>query len=182
MAFEVVSTQTLAFIGRKAAKLARRGVRRVFAIQTRRDRALEWSRSRRRWTVLDPTSYIEDLSLAVPLPVAALLTAVEGDDEIARALILKGNRVIKASLAEDKAQGKAEGKAEGRTEGLAEALLAMLAARGLRVDDAARARICEERDVTRLLAWIGLASACKTIGELFAARRPGRRGRRPDLR
>src|SRR5205809_7867384 len=31
MAFEVVSTQTLKFVGRKASKLARRGVRRVFA-------------------------------------------------------------------------------------------------------------------------------------------------------
>ncbi|MGH9888695.1 MAG: Uma2 family endonuclease, partial [bacterium] len=78
MAFEVVSSQTMAFVGRKAAKLVRRGVRRVFAIQTKRDRALEWSRSRRRWEELDPTSNIEDLSLAVPLPVAALLTAAEG--------------------------------------------------------------------------------------------------------
>lgn len=55
MAFEVVSSQTMTFVGRRAAKLARRGVRRVFAIQTKRDRALEWSRKRRRWEPLDPT-------------------------------------------------------------------------------------------------------------------------------
>src|ERR1043165_8791105 len=87
MAFEVVSSQTMKFVGRRAAKLARRGVRRVFAIQTKRDRALEWSRKRRRWEPLDPTSYIEDPCLVVPLPVAALLTAAEADDDIARALI-----------------------------------------------------------------------------------------------
>jgi Uma2 family endonuclease len=183
MAFEVVSSQTMAFVGRKARKLVRRGVRRVFAIQTKRDRALEWSRTRRCWEELDPTSYIEDLSLAVALPVAALLTAVEADDEIARALILKGNRVFAASLAEGKAKGRAEGKArgraegkvqgwaEGRAEGLAEALLAMLAARGIRITKAARDRIREERGVARLRAWIGRASKCTSLNELFAASR-----------
>jgi Uma2 family endonuclease len=188
MAFEVVSSQTMAFVGRRAAKLARRGVRRVFAIQTKRDRALEWSRRRRRWEPLDPTSYIEDPSLAVPLPVAALLTAAEGDDEIARALILKGNRVIEASLAKGKAKGRAEGRAkgraegrakgraEGKAEGLADALLATLAARGVRVAKAARARIRGERDVARLLAWISRASTCESVRELFAARRARRPG------
>src|SRR5919198_3359117 len=41
LAFEVVSTQTLSNASRKAAKLAARGVRRVFAIDVERARALE---------------------------------------------------------------------------------------------------------------------------------------------
>jgi hypothetical protein len=43
LAFEVVSTETLAHAGQKAARLVERGVRRVFAVDVGRGCALEWS-------------------------------------------------------------------------------------------------------------------------------------------
>jgi hypothetical protein len=61
--------------------------------------------------------------------------------------------------------------------GLAEALLAMLAARGIRVTKAACGRIGEERDVARLHEWIGRATRCASLRELFAAGRARRKGR-----
>lgn len=42
LAFELASTQSLDHAGRKAAKLAGRGMRHVFAIDIERSRALEW--------------------------------------------------------------------------------------------------------------------------------------------
>ena len=53
LAFEIVSQQSLGYAGRKAAKLAGRGVRRVFAIHVERSRALEWSAERDAWRELD---------------------------------------------------------------------------------------------------------------------------------
>jgi hypothetical protein len=47
IAFEVLSTQSIEDAGRKAAKLSRRGVRRVFGIDLARERLLEWSRELR---------------------------------------------------------------------------------------------------------------------------------------
>jgi len=55
LAFEVVSTESLGHAGRKAAKLLARGVRRVFAIDVERTRALEWSASLGTWSMLDPS-------------------------------------------------------------------------------------------------------------------------------
>jgi hypothetical protein len=54
LAFELASTQSLGHAGRKAAKLAGRGVRRVFAIDVERSRALEWSAALGAWRELDP--------------------------------------------------------------------------------------------------------------------------------
>ena len=54
LAFEVVSTESIGRAGIKAAQLVARGVRRVFAIDIERSRALEWSAVLGTWSVLDP--------------------------------------------------------------------------------------------------------------------------------
>jgi hypothetical protein len=113
----VVSTQSLAYAGRKAAKLAGRGVRRVFAIDVERSRALEWSATLRSWSVLEATGCIVDSALAVPLPIDTLIHSVKTDDAVARALIARHNPVIEAIRVEERAEGKAQGKFEGRIEG-----------------------------------------------------------------
>ena len=176
LAFEVVSTQSLSHAGRKAAKLTERGVRRVFAIDLERDRALEWSRELASWAVLDTAGYIEDPALDAPLPIDALLHAAKADDAIASALLIKRNPVIEAARERDRvesrsqglAEGLAEGKAAGLAEGKATTLLAFLAARGIAVDAAARARVLAERDLATLDRWIARAGSCGTIAELFA--------------
>jgi Uma2 family endonuclease len=163
LAFEVVSTQSLSRAGRKAAKLAGRGVRRVFAIDVERGRALEWSRSRETWTVLEPGGRIEDPALDAPLSIDALVHAASADDAMAQALLTKRNPVLEAAHARIRAEGTAEGRAKGR----ADALLVILEARGLSLPRAERARILRERDPATIDRWIARAITCTDIAELF---------------
>jgi hypothetical protein len=168
LAFEVVSTQSLGNARIKAAQLAARGVRRVFAIEVERSRALEWSAALGIWSVLDPAGQIDDPVLDVPLPIEALVTTARADDDVARALLRKRNPVLVEKLAERQAEGRAEGKAEGRAEGKAEAVIMVLMARGIVVEDVTRARLLAERDPHRLDRWIARATICTTSAELDA--------------
>jgi Uma2 family endonuclease len=191
LAFEVVSTEALSDAGRKANKLLVRGVRRVFAIDVARQRALEWSREIGAWRTLDRDDAITDRALAADLPVEALVHAAKADDAVARALLTKRNPVLEAAhrsaraegkaegraegkaegraegKAEGRAEGKAEGRAEGKAEGKAESLLAVLAARELAVSPADRARILAEQDATRIDRWLVRALSCSSVADLF---------------
>ena len=167
LAFEIVSTESLGHAATKAAKLTARGVRRVFAIDIERSRALEWSPALGTWQRLDPAGYIEDAALALPLPIAAMLHAARADDEIARALVVRHNPVIEAVRAEDRAAAKAEGDQEGFLRGKAEAVLVVLAARRVAVGDAERVRILSEQDPAQLDRWLAKAAICARSAELF---------------
>ena len=172
LAFEVVSKQRFGKATRKAKKLTRRGVRRVFAIDVKQSRMLEWSAARRTWCELDAAGYIVDPALEVALPIEALLHSAKADDAVARALVAKHNPVIEAvreeGRAEGTAQGRAEGVAQGRVEGMAQALVGLLAARGVALDQTERDRILGERDLARLERWIARAATCASSTELLA--------------
>lgn len=174
LAFEVVSTESLAAAARKASALAARGVRRVFAIDVERQRGLEWSRETETWEILRPDATISDPAFALALPVHDLVAAVKADDAVARALLAKRNPVLVEALAAARVEGRAEGEAEGEAKGVAkgeakgkaEAVLAVLASRGLRVDRATEAAIRTTRDVAILDRWLGRAAICRTVQEL----------------
>jgi len=192
LAFEIVSTQSLAQAGRKAAKLIGRGVRRVFAIDVERSRALEWSEALGSWSLLDSSVDIADPALAVPLPIEAMIRDAKADDAVARALLAKRNPVLVQDRADaeaegrvkgeaegrvkgeaegrvkGEAEGRAKGEAEGRARGKAEAVIVLLAARGIALDSATRDRILGERDPQQLDRWIVRATACATLAELLA--------------
>jgi hypothetical protein len=168
LAFEIVSTESLGHAGDKAARLVVRGVRRVFAIDVERARALEWSRELGTWSMLDPSGQLEDPALAAPLPIEAMVHAAKADDAIARALVIKRNPVIEAVRAEGQAEGKREGLAEGKLHGRAEALLAILIARGVAINPGDRAQILGERDPGRLDRWLARAASCGAVAELLA--------------
>jgi Uma2 family endonuclease len=155
LVFEIVSTQTLRNAGRKAAKLAARGVRRVFAIDLERSRALEWSAELGAWSVLDSSGQIDDPALDVPLPIEMLIHEAKMQDAMARALRARRNPVIE------------EGLAESRARGWAEAVLGVLVGRGVAVDREARERILAERDPARLDRWLARAVVCGSAAELF---------------
>lgn len=159
LAFEVVSTQSLGDAGAKAASLVERGVRRVFAIDIERARALEWSASLESWSMLDINGFIEDEALAVPLPIQPLVHAAEADDAVARALLIKRNPVIE--------QARAQDRSEGEQKGFSEAIITVLDARGITVDAAARVRILGERDTTTLVRWVARAATCAEIADVF---------------
>jgi Uma2 family endonuclease len=183
LSFEVVSTQRMSLAEVKAAKLTARGVRRVFAIDVEHERALEWLPAQESWRVLDIRSYIEDPSLAVALPVAALVSEASADNDVARALVIKRNPVFEEVRESDRAEGRSEGRAEGRAEGLAEghaeglaegllrgqanAILTMARARGLAIEPAESVRVLAERDPARLERWLIRAATCASIRELL---------------
>jgi Uma2 family endonuclease len=160
LAFEIVSTESLGHAGRKAASLAARGVRRVFAIDVERGRAFEWSRELGTWSLLDAGASIIDPALAVPLPIRALLHSAKADDSIASALLAKRNPVLEAALDTAEARGLALG--------LAEAILVVLASRALVPQPAERAQILGERDPVRLTRWLAHAAASASVAELLA--------------
>jgi hypothetical protein len=163
LAFEIVSTQSLGGAAIKAAKLATRGVRRVFAIDIARACVLEWSPQLGTWRELDPAGHIADPALEVPLPIDAMIHAAKADDAVARALVARHNPVIEAVRAEDRAASWAEGFLRGK----AEAVLAVLAARNVAIGDAERVRILGEQDPAQLDRWLAGAATCAEVAELF---------------
>ena len=164
LAFQIASTESLSHAGEKAAKLVSRGVRRVFAIDVERARALEWSKDLGRWSLLDRRAHIDDPALAVPIPVDALLDAARADDVIPRALRARRH----AEFVAEREEGRAEGLADGRAQGLADALLVVLAARGFEPTEDERRRIRAERDPGRLQRWLAAAATCADIAGLLA--------------
>jgi hypothetical protein len=158
LVFEVVATQSLGNAGEKAAELTARGVRRVFAIDVDRARALEWSATLGTWRMLEPTGHIADPALAVPLPTEVLVRAAKADDAMARALVAKDNPVI--------VQNRAEGYAEGEREGMARMLLGILDARQIPLDASQRARI-RGADPDQLTRWSVRAAIYTTVAAIF---------------
>jgi Uma2 family endonuclease len=120
LAFEVVSTETMGHAAVKAALLTERGVARVFALDVEGQRVLEWSSKKGAWRHLKAGTNIDDVSLAVPLPVDALCVAVKADDAMASALLAKKNPVLVAALQGAETRGEARGEARGKSEGLRE--------------------------------------------------------------
>jgi len=161
LVFEIVRTGSLAHAARKAAKLAARGVHRVFAINVERAVALAWSAPEGSWTPLDQRGHLEDLALAAPLPIQALLHATSTDDVTARALIIQRNPVIEAA--------RARYRAEAHQGPLSDVLFELLATRDVALDSFDRARILGERDPDRILGWITRAGTCADIAEVFAS-------------
>jgi Uma2 family endonuclease len=113
LAFEVVSTQTLAAAGTKAGKLSARGVRRVFAIDVGRGRVLEWSRAAETWSLLAAETELEDEVLATPLPIGALVDTIRADHAIAEALVARRHPVIDRLIERERSEGREEGVIDG---------------------------------------------------------------------
>jgi hypothetical protein len=155
LAFEIASTESLGHAGSRAAKLVGRGVRRVFAIDVERARALEWSATLDAWSILDRRAEIVDPALAVPLPIEALLDAARADAAIPRAYRVQRHAEFVAE------------HEEGRAEGRAEALLVILISRGFAPSDRERRLIGDERDFERMSRWLAGAATCGSIAELL---------------
>ncbi len=194
LSFEVVNTQRLSDVTAKAEDLVERGVRRVFAIFTRKGVVSEWRDGD--WEPIDDDGTIEDACLAAPLPVEALLRASALGAVAVRGLLARGEpeltRLLERSrsegrekgltegrekgLTEGREKGLSEGLTEGRTEGRVEgAMIArrevlrlLCAQRGIALGSEEQARIdaCAEGAV--LDRWITRAAAVATAGEVFA--------------
>ena len=156
VAFDVVGTETLSHAGKRALKLVTRGVRRVLAIDVSRDRVLEWAHEPAEWTELARDAQIADPVFSSPLSIASLLRVAAIDDDVARALLAKENAVIAAALEASHAAGQVA------------SVIAILTARGIALDDAARDQIRAEADRDRLGRWVVQAISCTSAAALLA--------------
>lgn len=75
------------------------------------------------------------------------------------------SELFRRKLAEGQASAEARGLARGEARGESRALLAVLAARGLVISDALRARIVECNDTATLERWISRAATAQTAEE-----------------
>jgi hypothetical protein len=91
LAFEVVSTQSMREMTMRAEDLSKRGVRRLLAILVKRGEVCEWSKDEGRFVPLPMEGQLEDRTLARPIPIRALLDAVQADNAVVDALDSKGN-------------------------------------------------------------------------------------------
>lgn len=87
LVIEIVHEEPLVAVTERAEILTARGVRRVLAIFVGPEEVREWKDDQ--WVLLDPEGTISDPTLAVPLPVRALLDRAEANRAVVRALYAK---------------------------------------------------------------------------------------------
>jgi hypothetical protein len=125
LAFEIVNEQSLADVTKRARDLTTRGVRRIIAIFVKTNDVRDWSPSLDDWITFDPNGAIEDRTLAMPLPVRALLDRAAANRAVVQGLKAKGDPAIREIEDEGRRKGLQEGRAQmARTaiEGLCEIL------------------------------------------------------------
>jgi hypothetical protein len=167
IAFEVVDKQSPSIVTRKASRMIRRGVRRVFAVFVKKGRVKEWSAATGKWVTLHPTARIDDPILAEPIQVSAVLDAAEADNAVARGLIKKQNPEILRILQQRADEGKAEGRAEGKIEAQRQAVLNVLEARGLEVSADVRDAVTSCYDSAVLDRWLRAAATLDDADDLL---------------
>ncbi|MFO0607501.1 MAG: hypothetical protein U0324_30325 [Polyangiales bacterium] len=117
---------------------------------------------------------VQDPALRYELTCAMIAMLDEQFSRIAqeilsmKPLVLPENAVVSAFVNTFQARGKEEGKAEGVAEGKADALLQLLTARGVAVDDEARARILACRDLPTLDRWFLRAVTATSTAAVLA--------------
>ncbi|WP_428263535.1 hypothetical protein [Haliangium sp.] len=164
VAVEIKATQRPGELTVRARLMARRGVRRVFAIPVKGDDAgyelvagplLEWQPERDDWKVWGEDELLEDPCLSRPLLVSALLDAVQAEKAIVNAMIASNHPDMV----------KHEQLVEHR--GMRKLLMRVIAARELRLDEDAMARIgaCADEDV--LGRWAERAATAQALADIF---------------
>lgn len=164
IAFEVVDKQSPSIVTKKAPRMIRRGVRRVFAVFVKKGRVKEWSAEAGEWVTLHPTALIEDPILTEPIRVSALLDSAEADNAVARGLVKKQNPEILRALQEK----RDEGMTEGRLAAQRQAVLSVLEARNLEVSASLREAVqsCSDTDV--LDGWLRAAAGVDDADDLLS--------------
>lgn len=158
ISFEIFFQESRDYTRKRARKVVASGVRRMFGIFVKErwpgsDDAgevdctvAEWSSERDDWRVLAPHDVIEDPTLRLPIPAAALVDALASDDAAARALLAKQNRVLSSVLEEHAARVRL---ADARTY-----LFRVIAHRDIVLDAAQRTRIETCGDLETLERWL----------------------------
>ncbi len=172
LAFEIQSTQSDEDLEERARIMAARGVRRIFAIPVRGDDAgseiiagplAEWMSAEGRWRTYRDDEVISDPCLFEPLPVRALLDAVEADNAVVRAHLHKGHPI----LLEYGDTREAKGEVKGEVKAAREHIELIMQWRGVAMDADAHARLAACTDRAVLKRWVERALRVASASDLF---------------
>lgn len=169
LSFEVVNEQTMRDVTEKAEDLARRGVRRVFAIFVKKGYVGEWSQAQREFVPLAGDGVIEDPMLIRPIAAQALLDIAIAECEVVRALWQKGNPEIKRIHQEGLDEGRQKGLDEGHKKGLdgqRKMFSRLLGIRFGSVSVAYESRI-HSATATEIETWMANELTASTIDDVF---------------
>jgi hypothetical protein len=180
LSFEIVNEQSLNDATAKAKNLARRGVRRVFAIFVKSAEICEWSKERGEFIRLDMNGMFDDPVFVRPIAVKALVdsTLAEAENEVAKALIAKQNPEITRLQREAAQDGHKKGLDEGHKKGLDEGhrqgldlgrsmLRSLLSQRFGALSTAVEHRV-DTATAEQLEGWSARLFSSSSIDELFA--------------
>ena len=119
ISFEIVNEQSMTDVTDKARNLARRGVRRIFAIFVKTGDMYEWSKATSEFVRIDHAAMIEDRVFVRPIAARALVdsTLAEAENEVAKALWAKKNPEILRIRQDGHKKGLDEGHKKGLDEG-----------------------------------------------------------------
>ncbi|MBK9263550.1 MAG: Uma2 family endonuclease [Polyangiaceae bacterium] len=162
ISFEVVNEQRLRDVTDKAEDLIHRGVRRVFAIFVKTNQVAEWSKDEGKFVPLNEDGVIEDKLFIRPIAVRALIDFAEGENEVARALITKGNAEI-VKLKED---AHKKGLDEGHKKGVHDTFCRLLRLRFGNVPDAVQQRI-DVASIEELERWTERLFVATSLDDVF---------------
>ncbi|WP_428262020.1 Uma2 family endonuclease [Haliangium sp.] len=172
LAVEIKATQRPGDLKVRARLMARRGVRRVFAIPVKGDDAgyhlvagplLEWQPEQDDWISWGDAELLDDHCLSRPLRVKALLDPVAAKEAVVNAVIAS-NHPAMVKHDEELVQ---QGIGLGVSQGLRSALRRLMEARGLSPDDDIKARVELCTDEEELIRWIKCAAIANDLADIF---------------
>ena len=171
LSFEIFFKQSREYTRERARNVVGSGVRRMFGIFVKErwpgsdDSGVidwivaEWSAEHDDWVRLAPDQVITDPCLRTPVPVKALVDALESDNAAQRALIAKRNPELQEHTARE--------RREERLATLRENIFDLLKDRQIALEELQRARIEVCDDLVTLKRWLLRAAKVDSAAELM---------------
>jgi len=157
----------------KVAELLYNGTRQVWIVRLVGPRRVEVHLPDQPARVLGPGELLTAPGiLRNPVAVEALYDREAGHRAVLRNLLQREgyegiDAIREEGWSEGREEGWSEGREEGRSQGIAESVLAVLAGRGLPVEDEVRSRIASCRDADQLKRWLLAAGWVEEASRLF---------------
>jgi len=161
LAIEIVNTQGDKDITSKAIAMTARGVRRVLGVFVRDEAVCEWRDGA--WAELPRDGVIEDVTLAAPLKVRALLDQAAMGEAAVQGLIARKEPAMLRALTQSEQRGERRGELRARRT----TLRSVVAARGFALTAVQEARVDGCDDATQLDAWVRRAVTAESVEEAF---------------
>ncbi|HWN67385.1 MAG TPA: hypothetical protein VNM90_07070 [Haliangium sp.] len=171
LSFEIFFKQSREYTRERARDVVESGVRRMFGIFVKERwpgsddsgvidwTVAEWSADRDDWVHLTPDHVITDSCLRTPVPVKALVDALESDNAAQRALIARGNPELQKHTARE--------RREERMTTVREIIFDLLEDRQIALDTLQRARIEACDDLATLKRWLLRAAKVESAAALL---------------